>query len=83
MSCGCGNCLNGKHGYKLKIKASVMAGLLFVVLASPEVFGFMQKIAGGLFRVANAGVPTAAGLLLHAFVYGLVTFGLMYLPRRH
>ncbi len=83
-SCGCNSCLTGKHGKKLKIRASIMAALLFIVIASPEVFGFMQKILGGLVRVASpAGVPTAAGLVLHGLVYGLITYGLMYKKNKY
>lgn len=78
MSCGCNSCLSGKHGKQLKIKASIMAALLFIVLASPEVFGFMQKALGSVVKITSGGVPTAAGLVLHGLVYGLVTYGLMY-----
>lgn len=63
----------------MKVKASLMAALLFIVIASPELFGIMQSLLGSLVRVATpSGVPTAFGLVLHAAVYGLITYGLMH-----
>ena len=77
MTCGCAWCpKSGDQG--VKIKASVMSALLFVVIASPELFGVMQSLLGSLVRVASpAGVPTATGLVLHAVVFGLLVFALM------
>lgn len=61
-----------------KVKASVMSALLFIVIASPELFGLMQSLLGGLARVATpGGVPTAFGLLLHGAVFGLVVYAMM------
>lgn len=75
MACGCSTCLSGHKSKKLKIKASVIAALLFIVIASPELFGLMQKLLGSVIRVASpGGTPTAAGLLLHGLVYGLITY---------
>lgn len=78
MSCGCSSCLSGHKGQKLKIKSSLMAALLFIVIASPELFGVMQNLLGNISRVATpAGVPTAFGLVLHAAVFGLITYAMM------
>lgn len=84
MSCGCSTCFSSDKSKKMKIKASLLAALLFIVIASPELFGIVQNLVGGLVRVASpAGVPTAAGLVLHAAVYGLVSYGMMsYKPAR-
>lgn len=77
MSCGCILCLSNN-----KVRASIMAAVLFAVVASPQLFSLMQSLLGGLFRVASsAGTPTLAGLILHAVVYGLLSFGLMHLKR--
>ena len=81
MSCNCPSCLSGYKSKHIKVKASVMAALLFVVIASPEVFGLVQKLVGGLVRVTSNGVPTAFGLLLHGLVYGLLSYLLMGLKK--
>lgn len=61
-----------------KLMASVQAALLFAVIASPQVFALMQQLLGGLFRVTTTGgVPTNAGLVLHAAVYGGIVYLLM------
>lgn len=60
-----------------------MAAVLFAIVASPQLFTFMQGLLGGLFRVANpGGSPTIAGLLLHAVVYGLLVYLLMHRKKR-
>jgi hypothetical protein len=84
MSCGCSTCFSSHKSKKMKIKASILAALLFIVIASPELFGVMQNLLGGLVKVASpGGVPTAAGLVLHALVYGLISYGMMsYKPRK-
>ena len=80
MTCGCATCFSSPNNKKLKIKASLLAALLFIVVASPELFGVVQNLLGGLVRVASpAGVPTAFGLVLHALVYGGITYGMMNL----
>jgi hypothetical protein len=80
MGCGCPWC---PESSKTKIKASIMAALLFIIIASPELFGIMQSLLGGIVRVTSGGVPTAFGLVLHAVVYGLITFGLMHYKKRY
>jgi hypothetical protein len=84
MTCGCSTCFSSNKSHKMKIKASLLAALLFIVVASPELFGLVQNLVGGLVRVASpAGVPTAAGLVLHALVYGAISYGMMsYKPAR-
>ncbi len=77
MGCNCPSCLTGHKSSSLKLKASIMAALLFVVIASPEVFGIVQKLVGGIVRVTSNGVPTAFGLLLHGLVYGTLSYLLM------
>ncbi len=83
MTCGCAFCLSGNKSTSLKIRASVMAALLFVVIASPEVFGIVQKLFGGIARVTVNGVPTAFGLLLHGLVYGLLSYLLMGIKKKY
>ena len=66
-----------------KVMASLHAALLFLIVANPATYRLVQMIFGGLFKVANSatGCPSAAGLLLHAVVFGLLSYGLMKLKR--
>jgi hypothetical protein len=66
-----------------KVMASIQAALLFLIVANPATYRLVQMIFGRLFKVANAttGCPSSAGLLLHAVVFGLLSYGLMMLKR--
>ena len=66
-----------------KVMASLQAALLFLIVANPATYRLVQMIFGSLFKVANSatGCPSAAGLLLHAVVFGLLSYGLMMLKR--
>ncbi len=81
MGCGCAMCPSS-HG-NVKVRASLMSAVLFAIVASPQLFAIMQGLLGGLFRVASpSGLPTLAGLILHAVVYGLIVYGLMYTKKK-
>lgn len=74
MGCGC-----GLGSCNVKLRASLISAALFAVIASPQLFAFMQSLLGGLFRVASpSGAPTLAGLALHALVYGLIVYIFMH-----
>jgi len=71
-----------------KVQASLTAVILFYIISSPYTYSVVDRVVGGLvgtlvpqfsslFKVAEAGCPTNYGLLLHAVVYGLVTYSLM------
>jgi hypothetical protein len=66
-----------------KVMASIQAALLFLIVANPTTYRLVQMIFGGLFKVANSatGCPSAMGLILHAVVFGLLSYGLMMLKR--
>ena len=66
-----------------KVMASIQAALLFLIVANPATYRLVQMIFGRLFKVANAttGCPSAAGLFMHAMVFGLLSYGLMMLKR--
>ena len=66
-----------------KVMASLQAALLFLIVANPATYRLVQMIFGGLFKVANSttGCPSAMGLLLHAVVFGLLSYVLMMLKR--
>lgn len=66
-----------------KLMASVQSALIFAVIASPQLFALMQDLLGGLIRITSgSGVPTTAGLLLHAAVYGLIVYVLMHYKKK-
>jgi ammonia channel protein AmtB len=63
----------------IKLRASIVAAALFAVVASPQLFAFMNALLGGLVRVTTAGgAPTLAGLILHSVVYGLIVYVFMH-----
>jgi hypothetical protein len=70
MSCPC-------LSKKKKTMATLQSMLLFVIFASPMTFKLVQGILGKW--VANPyGLPTGAGLVLHALLFGLVVYFLMH-----
>ena len=66
-----------------KAVASLQAAILFFIVANPATYRFVQAIFGWAFKVANSstGCPTIPGLILHALVFGLLSYGLMMLKR--
>lgn len=71
--CGCG--CDGKKQEK-KLLISIMAGLLFFIIANPDTFRLMRRILGKWVSGPN-GCPTTKGLVLHTIVYILVSWGMM------
>jgi len=71
-----------------KVQASLVAALLFFVISSPFTYKLVDNVVGSVvsavipqfasfFKIAEAGCPTNYGLMVHAAVYGLVTYLLM------
>ena len=58
---------------------SVQAALLFLIISSPILYTFVQRVVGRFFTVAIKGCPTVAGLVLHSVVFALVTYLFMVL----
>lgn len=57
---------------------SAMLAILFFILASPEAFALVQALLGDVVRIANGnGVPTLAGLIVHALVFGTLVMVMM------
>ena len=78
QDCGCG--CNGKEQQKKFIRALVL-GVLFFIVANPRTFQLVRKVLG--YRIASAtGYPTLLGLIVHALVFFLVSWGLMNLKGR-
>lgn len=74
--------------FSRKVQASLVAALLFFVISSPFTYKLVDSVVGGVvravvpqaasfFKIAEAGCPTNYGLMVHAAVYGLVTYFLM------
>ena len=71
--CGCG--CNGKKQEK-KMMISLMSAVLFFIIANPRTFLVVRSLLGD--GISNAaGCPTGFGLIVHAFVFFLITWGLM------
>ena len=62
----------------LKVKFSLLSALIFVLVANPVTFRFVNSIIPG---VANNGCPTAFGFMLHTAVFFAISFFLMLLPK--
>lgn len=55
-----------------KMRISIFAGLLFLVIASPMLFKVMRNLLGNWVASAS-GCPTNSGLILHTVVFILLT----------
>lgn len=73
--CGCG--CDGKK-QEQKLMNSILAALVFFIIASPDTFRVMRKIIGKWVAGPN-GCPTASGLAFHSVVFMFITWGLMNL----
>ncbi|MAT63897.1 MAG: hypothetical protein CL881_08895 [Dehalococcoidia bacterium] len=71
--CGCG-CGGKKQEQKLAI--SLMAALVFFIVANPDTYRLMRAILGKWVSGPN-GCPTTNGLILHTIVFMFVTWGMM------
>lgn len=74
--------------FSRKVQASLVAALMFFVISSPFTYKLVDGLVGtvvralipqaaGFFKIAEAGCPTNYGLMVHAAVYGLLTYFLM------
>jgi hypothetical protein len=74
-----------------KAQASIVAALLFYIVSSPLSYRLVDSLISGIvnytyigpvlspiFKVAQAGCPTNYGLVLHATVFGVITYMLMH-----
>jgi hypothetical protein len=75
--CGCG--CDGKK-QEQKAIASLISGLLFFLVANPELFQVTRKVLGS-WVAGPTGCPSTWGLMLHAFVFFLVVWGVMNLKK--
>jgi hypothetical protein len=75
--CGCG--CNGKKQEE-KFVISLMSAVLFFIVANPELFKITRRIFGQ-WVATPTGCSGTLGLLLHALVFMLITWGLMNLRK--
>jgi len=77
--CGCG-C--GGRKAKIKFQTSVIAALIFFIVANPQTYMLTRRLFSSRLSSVN-GNPTLSGLLLHTVVYGLIVWGTMQIkPKR-
>ena len=75
MDCGCG-CGGLKKSDWFKAKYSLQSAVIFFLIANPEMFKVVRNIFGG-WVASESGLPSQAGVFLHALVYALIVFVLM------
>lgn len=73
QDCGCG--CNGKK-QEAKMLTSFLAALLFYIISSPEMYQLTRR-AFGSWVSGPTGCSSEMGLILHAVVFFLITWGLM------
>jgi hypothetical protein len=63
-----------------KIQIAAFSALLFYVIANPITYSIVDSILSNIgLKVAINGKPTGSGLVLHALVFGAVSYLLMCL----
>jgi hypothetical protein len=60
-----------------RIVYSIQAAVLFLIIASPFMYNIVHTILGSIVPIATNGCPTMAGVVIHAVVFGLLTYLLM------
>ena len=69
---------NKPYTSKDKWIVSIIAGLLFLLIASPFLFNAVNSVTSSFgLIIANSGCPNLGGLLLHAIVFMLIVRLLM------
>jgi len=60
-----------------RTSATLQAIFLFLIIGSPLLYNLTNKLLGGLLKTSSNGCATDGGLILHAIVFGLITYLLM------
>jgi len=58
-------------------KQVILAVVLFYLVSNPATYKLVESFLGRFFRIARNGSPTAAGLLVHAAVFGVLLMFLL------
>jgi hypothetical protein len=61
---------------KKKLFITIQAVILFLVFSSPMTYKVMRKVLGPMISTFE-GLPHPTGILLHALLFGIVTYLLM------
>jgi len=61
---------------KKKLFITIQAVILFLVFSSPMTYKVMRKVLGPMIATFE-GLPHPTGILLHALLFGIVTYLLM------
>jgi len=75
--CGCG-CKGKKQEQKFIV--SLMAALLFFIIANPSTFRTIRMIFGSWVSTPN-GCPSTSGLVLHSLVFMITIWGIMNIQK--
>jgi len=46
-----------------------LSAVLFFIVANPMTFKLVDSVLGSVVKIAKGGVPTTAGLVVHALVF--------------
>jgi len=60
-----------------RTSASLQAVFLFLIIGSPMLYNLTNKLLGTLLKTSSNGCATCSGLILHAVVFGLISYLLM------
>ena len=75
--CGCG-CGGRKQQDKFII--SLISGMTFFIVATPETFRLVRRILGS-WVATPTGCPSTMGLLVHTLVFVLIVWGMMNIKK--
>lgn len=68
------------YEYVDKWRYSIYSALVFLIIASPYTYKFVNGLLGSLVNISSPiGCPTLMGLLVHALVFALIIRGMMEL----
>lgn len=73
-----------------RAQIALFSALMFYIVSNPITYSVVDSVlmtvltpalgtTAAMFKIADSGCPTGYGLLVHSFVFFLVTLGLMYL----
>jgi uncharacterized membrane protein (DUF106 family) len=59
-----------------KLKAALVAAMMFFIISNPTVYKLVDKLLGGLLGpiASPSGCPTTWGLIVHSAVFGLASY---------
>lgn len=59
-----------------RLKAALIAGLLFFIISNPVVYRFVDSVVGGMLgNIASpGGCPTTWGLVVHSMVFAAASY---------